>query len=263
MLKTRILTAAIGIPLILYILFQGGYPWMAFFLVIAVGALYEYYGMLKHKGIPIMWLPGYALLLLLWASPLFGSESWLWAGLLATLLLVVAYAVLLYPKMSLPELSMNIFGPLYLGVSLHFSLRILAMAEPFKVILLVFLLTWASDIGAYAVGKLWGQRKLAPHLSPHKTQEGALGSLLFCLFTAVAFAHFIEIGPLTYAYPVIIGLTASIAAQLGDLFMSSLKRFCEVKDSGAIIPGHGGILDRFDSLLLVMPVVYYGVCCVV
>lgn len=262
MFRTRVLTAVIGIPLMLFILFQGGYLWMGLFFIMAVGSLYEYYGMMKQKGIAIMRLPGYSLLLLLWAFPLLGSESWFWAGLMAILMVVVAYAVLLYPHIRLPEIAMNLFGPLYLGITLQYALRILTMAEPFKIILLVLLLTWASDVGGYAVGMLWGKRKLAPHLSPKKTWEGALGSMLFCLLIAVGFARLVEIGTPGYAYFVLIGLAASVAAQLGDLFMSGIKRYFGVKDSGFIILGHGGILDRFDSFLLVLPLVYYGVYCV-
>lgn len=236
---------------------------MGFFALMAIGSLYEYYGMMKAKGLPIMWLPGYALLLWLWALPLLAHEALFLAGLMVIVMVAVIHAVLQYPKIRLPELAMNLFGPFYLGITLQYALRILDMAEPFNVIFFVFLLTWASDIGGYAAGVLWGKNKLAPHLSPNKTKEGSIGSMLLCLIVAIGFASLVEIDNLGYAYFVIIGFSASVGAQLGDLFMSSLKRYFEVKDTGFIIPGHGGILDRFDSFLLVLPLVYYGVYYVV
>lgn len=262
MFRTRVITALIGVPLMLFILFQGGYLWRGLFFLMAVGSLYEYYGMMKQKGIAIMWIPGYSLLLLLWAFPLISSESWFGAALMAILMMAAAYAVMLYPQIRLPEISMNLFGPLYLGITLQYALRMLAMAEPFKIILLALLLTWASDVGGYAVGMLWGKRKLAPHLSPKKTWEGALGSMLFCLLIALIFGRLFDLGSMSDAYLLVLGAAASGAAQLGDLFMSGIKRYCGVKDSGFIIPGHGGILDRFDSFLLVLPLVYYAFYCV-
>ena len=171
---------------------------------------------------------------------------------------MAAFGVWSYPRITIAELSLNLFGPFYLGLTLQYSLRVLNLADPFLIMLLALLLTWASDVGGYAVGMLWGKRKLAPQLSPKKTWEGALGSVLFCLFIALTYAHFTALAPVKSAYLIILALLASLAAQLGDLFMSAIKRYFGVKDSGFIIPGHGGMLDRFDSFILVLPLVYYG-----
>lgn len=257
MLKTRVITALAGVAIILYCLYQGGAWWKGLFMVMAVVALFEYGNMLKHKDITVMWWPGYALMLLLWASPLLQAD-WLWAGMTLLMLVVAALVVLSYPRLTVAEVSMNLFGPLYLGLTLQYALRMLFLPDPFTIMLLALLLTWASDVGGYAIGMLWGKRKLAPELSPKKTWEGAAGSFLFCVMIALGFAYFTALTPVKSAYLVILALLASLAAQLGDLFMSSIKRYFGVKDSGSIIPGHGGVLDRFDSFLLVLPLVYYG-----
>jgi len=257
MFRTRVITAIIGAAIMIFCLYQGGALWRGLFLVLALVALYEYSDMLRHKNIPVLWLPCYVLLLLLWASPLL-AEDWLWAGLMAVSLIFVAWGVRLYPRITVADLSLNLFGPVYLGLTLQYSMRILALPDPFIIMLLALLLTWASDVGGYALGMLWGKHKLAPQLSPQKTWEGALGSVLFCLVVAIMYTYFTALAPQKSAYLIILALLASLAAQMGDLFMSAIKRYFGVKDSGFIIPGHGGVLDRFDSFLLVMPLVYYG-----
>ncbi|MGI6468790.1 MAG: phosphatidate cytidylyltransferase [Syntrophomonadaceae bacterium] len=257
MFRTRLITALVGAALMIFCLYQGGIWWSGLFLVLALVAFYEYADMLRQKNIPVLWLPGGVLLILLWASPLL-AEEWIWAGLMAVSLMVVAAGIWFYPRLTVAELSLNLFGPVYLGLTLQYSLRILNLPDPFMIMLLALLLTWASDVGGYALGLLWGKRKLAPQLSPKKTWEGALGSVLFCLAVALLYLHFTALAPQKGAYLIILALFASLAAQMGDLFMSAIKRYFGVKDSGFIIPGHGGVLDRFDSFLLVLPLVYYG-----
>jgi phosphatidate cytidylyltransferase len=127
-------------------------------------------------------------------------------------------------------------------------------------LLLPILLTWASDIGAYAVGRTLGKHKLIPSVSPGKTVEGAMGALVTSVLVAWLYVRFIlspatQLGFTPWGV-VLFGLIVSVAAQIGDLAESLLKREAGVKDSSRIIPGHGGVLDRFDSLLFVLPVAY-------
>jgi phosphatidate cytidylyltransferase len=129
-------------------------------------------------------------------------------------------------------------------------------------LLLPVLLTWASDIGAYAVGRTMGRHKLIPSVSPGKTIEGSVGGLLASMLVAWAYTQFV-LHPASHldfrwapAGVLAFGALVSVAAQVGDLAESLLKREAGVKDSSHIIPGHGGILDRFDSLLFVLPVAY-------
>ena len=121
---------------------------------------------------------------------------------------------------------------------------------------LAFLIPWVTDTGAYAFGILFGKHKLAPVISPKKSWEGAIGGVLVCLLVLLLYNGLV----LHYHWWFIVALAilGSVLGQLGDLLESWLKRWVDVKDSGHTIPGHGGILDRFDSMLLVAPVVYYA-----
>ena len=138
---------------------------------------------------------------------------------------------------------------------MSFALRLAALPGAFAIMVLCLLITWGSDIGGYVFGRLWGKHKLTPLLSPNKTWEGALGALLLAAVLAWAWTRLVQL-PLTPSQTVLLAIAGSVCAQLGDLFESGMKRFWGAKDSGRIIPGHGGVLDRFDSLLLVVPLVY-------
>jgi phosphatidate cytidylyltransferase len=113
------------------------------------------------------------------------------------------------------------------------------------------------EMGQPLPADLINQTTLAPELSPKKTREGAVGAVLLSMMVSALFFSIIEITSTNFAYVLILGLSASIMAQIGDLMISAMKRYFGVKDSGKIIPGHGGVLDRFDSFLMVLPLVYY------
>jgi len=168
----------------------------------------------------------------------------------------------------LTSVAVTVFAALYTGGTLAFAYglryhRFTIPAEPAAGTALVFLpivLTWASDIGAYFVGRAVGRRKLIPAVSPGKTVEGALGGVVATVLAAWLYAEFV-LEPLAHlalrpAAIVLFGVAISVAAQLGDLAESLLKREAGVKDSSRLIPGHGGVLDRLDSLFFVLPVAY-------
>ncbi len=255
MLKTRIITAIIGIPVLLFILYQGGLAWMALFVLLGMTALYEYLAMMKIHGRSPLYLPAYALLVLILlrgqAGPYFASL------LMAVVLLIVVQGVFLYPKYNLDDIAQTLLGAFYIGFLLSFALLIQGLAQPFFIILLVLLVTWGSDIGGYLFGRLWGKTKMAPLLSPNKTWAGAVGGVVLASIAAIVFAYFIPLAGVSLVQTMILAVLGSVAAQLGDLFESAMKRYYGVKDSGYIIPGHGGVLDRFDSFMLVLPVFYY------
>ena len=134
-----------------------------------------------------------------------------------------------------------------------------ARSAGFEVLLFALFIVWATDIGAYLFGRRFGRHKLMPDVSPNKTIEGALGGILSAVVVAALFLVFTaNKGLFPYQMPVMLVLTVlfSIVGQFGDLVESSIKRHYGVKDSGNILPGHGGILDRFDSLLFVFPIMH-------
>jgi phosphatidate cytidylyltransferase len=166
-------------------------------------------------------------------------------------------------------------GILYVGASL--SMLIPLRSDMTKSVLVVFILfsVWAGDIAAYYVGKNFGRHKLAPVVSPNKSWEGAIASVLASVGVAILVLHFRAVlkewfsdggtfvwidtfppvWPLSLFHALILGVLTNVAAQFGDLFESALKRGAGVKDSGTLLPGHGGILDRIDALLFAIPVV--------
>ncbi len=253
MLGTRIITAIVGIPFIIGIMYLGGVYWQGFIALLGATALYEYFAMMASKGYRPLIVPSYiisGILLFREQIPHFPEVF------LAGLLLIVLVLVTNYSRFGFDDMIFSFFGAFYIGYLLSYALAFAGLDRFFVYILLVFILTWASDVGGYLFGKLWGQHKLAPQLSPGKTWEGAAGAILLTVVLALLVNMIIPIN-MSFYYLILMGVLASITAQVGDLLESAMKRYFAVKDSGHIIPGHGGVLDRFDSFLLLLPVLYY------
>jgi phosphatidate cytidylyltransferase len=154
----------------------------------------------------------------------------------------------------LPSVAANLFGVAYPGMLLTYIILIRGFSTPFgwQVLLFMFVTIWGNDTGAYFIGSLLGKTPLAPKISPKKTVEGALGGLVVGVLAGVGFGLVFRL-PLSI---LVLSLLIGIVGQIGDLFESLLKRGAGVKDSGWILPGHGGVLDRFDSAMLSLPLVY-------
>jgi phosphatidate cytidylyltransferase len=190
-----------------------------------------------------------------------------WPGALplGPLLLFVMTAILLFYLVSKQDLSRSlvdvsvlIFGTLYIGFTLGHLLLTRALPDGIFLIFFVVLVTWAGDTGAYYAGMSMGRTPLAPSISPNKTVEGLLGGCLLAVMIAlIARAWFIP--SFTILDAVVLGLVLTVVGLIGDLSESMFKRSAGVKDSGGLIPGHGGVLDRLDSLLLTAPTYYYYV----
>lgn len=255
MLRTRIITALIGVPLLIGILYAGEIPRTGFFILLALLGMYEFNGMLKAAGRKNPLLP--ALLFMLALLLVEVVDYPLMPLLITAILLSLFISVVSYPKVSFDDNAMTIFFATYLGVCLSYAIKLSLSDQGFALCMLAFILTWASDIGGYAAGVKWGKHKMTPRLSPNKTWEGSLGSVILTSVAALLFFNLTDMTTLSSAYALLLGVLASTAAQFGDLYMSGVKRFFAVKDSGHLIPGHGGFLDRFDSFLVVAPVVYF------
>lgn len=255
MLKTRVISAIIGVAGLLGILYMGGVYWQALFIILGIIALYEFYEMMGKAGHKPLLIPGYLFLLLLFCSAVY--PQYLIPGLFFITLVVVILAVFGYPQMLIPDIALSLFGAAYIGFCLSFAIKMAELEPAFTIILLAFVLTWSSDVGGYVFGTRWGRHKMTPLLSPGKSWEGAGGALLLTIGMAFLFLWVFELEKLDYAYVLLLSILACVSAQFGDLFISSMKRYSRVKDTGNIIPGHGGVLDRFDAFLLVVPLVYY------
>lgn len=255
MLRTRVISAVVGIPIILGILYCGGVYWKGLFVLIGILGLNEYHRMMVRAEFKPIIIPAYILLL---TTMLLAWHTKIFEPLLFLILITATLGMIIrFPRVSFIDLALSLFAPLYLGYLLGYAVRTADLNNSFIIILLAFLLTWGSDIGGYFAGRFWGKHKLAPVLSPAKTWEGALGATLLPVAVALVFFPAIHMESINTAYVLLLGVSTGLLAQCGDLFESGMKRYFGVKDSGNIIPGHGGILDRFDSFLFVIPAVYY------
>ncbi|MDQ7093367.1 phosphatidate cytidylyltransferase [Desulfosporosinus sp. PR] len=256
MLK-RTISALIGAPLFLGLTYLGG-PYTAFLTaVLALLALREFLQIGEHMGLNV-WYKLTTVAAVFWLVIVFFYDSkWVTPALVFWLLIVFGRLALTYPKAPLAEASFNLLAVLYPVVLLSHLYLLRQHSHGVEWTFLTIFLVWATDTGAYLIGRQFGRHLLAPQVSPKKTVEGSVGGLILSVLVAVLFWHLAhDTSLITY---IMLGIIIGVSAQIGDLFESALKRSAGVKDSGNLIPGHGGVLDRFDSLLFALPLVYYGV----
>ncbi len=229
---------------------------LALLLLIGVmAALLEFFRMSKRAGHPVLMLPGLAggaAIVILGALHRPAEAG---AVLVAIALWMIAASLRPPIEGRLDGLALTVFGVLYVaGFAVHL-LWLRELERGLGLLLVVLLGTWAADTFAFFVGIRWGKRKLAPHVSPGKSVEGFLGGLAGTILVAGVAARFVS--GFTLPEALLTGLVIGLVSPLGDLLESLLKRNLCAKDASHIIPGHGGVLDRIDSLLLVAPVSFY------
>lgn len=256
MLKTRILSAVIGIPILFVLAWLGGGYWIALTALLAAISLYEIFRGLQTQGNKPLWVLGY-LILILGLSRTFLSAPAATSSLAALLVLSIILMVFLYPRYHIMDLAVSWFYPGYVGLFMGYALRLAGFEQHFVIIVFGLILTWASDTGGYFAGSWWGRHKLAPLLSPKKTWEGFAGGFILTIAVSLAGMWFVPNANLFKL--IVLGTAAGVLAPIGDLFASAIKRDMTIKDFGDIIPGHGGILDRFDSFMIISPLIYYFV----
>ena len=258
-MKTRIMTAAVAIPLLLLVLMVAdkaiaAVVWGA---MMAIGA-YELLfgtGLIREPRL-VIYSAVMAFLVTLWSY--FGAVHAFFV-LLVMAFLIALYAEMMasHVKITFDKLALCVMGGLIVPFLLSSVIRILAMKVGRYVILVPFVIAFGSDSGAYFSGMFFGKHKLAPVISQHKTVEGLIGGIIASIVLMVIYAVILQFNhfQVSYVNAMIYGVLGSAAGAFGDLCFSVVKRQTGIKDYGNIIPGHGGILDRFDSMMLVGPLV--------
>ena len=256
-LLLRIFSAAIVLPLLLLVIW-GGVPWVTgvVFLVAIIG-IREFYQLVSASGArPLPWVG------IVWALALIGLAvaygGWTMSPVVGGGALVALIAALTRDRSraALNDWAFTAAGALYLGLPLSWAMLLRQGDQGTEWLLLAVLATFATDTSAFVVGRPLGRHQLAPTLSPGKSWEGALGGVLGGAGVTVALVYLLGVPFVVWAV-VALGAGIGVVAQLGDLAESKLKRLAGAKESGQLIPGHGGILDRLDSLVFVFPLVYY------
>ncbi|HWJ03777.1 MAG TPA: phosphatidate cytidylyltransferase [Verrucomicrobiae bacterium] len=257
MLLTRVISAAILGPLLLYVLFLGGNYLLVVTLLLTLVALHELFNMSRGLGFKAWQNVGYLAALFVVLAAYFEQGKYLPLMLVVWLLICLSYIVINFPQQGIGNLGFNFLAVLYVSLLFAHMPLLRNLAQGTYLIFLTFVTTWATDTGAYFAGRAMGRNKLAPKVSPNKTVEGAIGGLVAAALVAAAIGYLVPNNAFTTTKLVLLGIAVAITGQMGDLAESAIKRFAGVKDSGKLIPGHGGVLDRFDSVLFTIPTVYY------
>ena len=270
-MKARIITGAfiVAVTLICLFLFDTVFFTLAICLICGV-SVYEVSlatGTRDYKALLILNMV-FSML-----APLFGMDIF-GVFVLEPIVVIAVYTILLavvmiwqHSRIALEKMAVNLMLTMVVSFGMGSMIYIRSSTEtkgiyPFAgllYIVLIFVGAWITDAGAYFTGVLFGKHKMSPNISPKKTWEGAAGGLVFCIvfFTVAAYIYkaliLKDFGTISYTAVALMAVPVAVVSMIGDLFASTVKRSCGVKDFGKIMPGHGGVLDRFDSILLVAP----------
>jgi len=258
----RWLTSIVILPFLIFLIYNGGIPFFIFISMVCLIALCEYFRIVFNPE-------GHTISGILILSAFISGELILWAAYknsIELILVIIAFNLIFSGFFSLtqfrsdPVILENIFkqiqGIIYIPLSLCMIILIRNSNDGAVWIFFILSVIFAGDTGAYYVGSYWGKHKLCPGVSPGKTIEGSLGGLAANAGIGILFKFFFL--PLSsWGISILFFLLLGIAGQVGDLFESELKRSVHIKDSGSILPGHGGMLDRIDALLFAVPIAYF------
>ncbi len=260
MFRTRLISSIILMAITLSVLLLGGDLLFVVLNVIALIGMMELNRVVKvHKSAPgilsyIVSIIFYLLIYLDWRE----YETMLFILFLMVLMAIYVFG---FPKFKTEQIATSFLGVFYVGVMLSYIYQVRQLPNGEILVWLIFIGAWGSDTFAYCTGMLIGKHKIAPKLSPKKSLEGCIGgvvgaALLGGIFAAILHPLINGINQPEIIFA-IVGAASSVISQIGDLAASAIKRNHDVKDYGTLIPGHGGILDRFDSIIFTAPIVYY------
>jgi phosphatidate cytidylyltransferase len=252
---SRVVVGLIGLPIVLGVVYLGGWWVFGLAAVVAAIALHEFW--LLARALAPLAPAGHIGAALALVGAEVGGVGWMIGGVLTTFLLAFALKAISDARQAATiAISGTVMGALWIGGGLAFLILIRDLPEHGRLAAFsVLLAVWAGDTLAYFAGRLVGRHKMAPRTSPGKTWEGFVFGTAATIF--VAFVAFYKQGFLTIGQSIVVGVVIAIAAPAGDLFESLLKRDMDVKDTGTLLGGHGGMLDRIDALLFAAPAAYF------
>ncbi len=258
--KDRLLTAVVFTPIFIFMVLKAHFFWFCLFIILinCVG-LYETYDILhkaKVENFKVFGISVCAVLSLLFAYDV-PSPSILFV-------LFLSFSAFLYALffqenlcVAIQQVCGTVFGGVYVALFMSHFLLIWKLPEGRSLVLVLIAIVWLGDSGAYYMGSKFGKTKIAPSISPNKSLEGSVGGFIGSLLAAVLFKYMLIPNNYSLSRLLPVALLVAVVGQLGDLFESLLKRGASVKDSGVIVPGHGGLLDRLDSFVFSAPIFYY------
>ncbi len=261
-LVSRIVVAAVLLPLVVGVVYLGGWWLLALALVGGLVALHELYTMAREHR-PLV-LAGYLGLVLAFVGFQLGGLPWLLGGLLATFVFsFVVFGLSDVRPSATTSFGVTLLGVVWVGAGLGFLLLVRDIPEHgFWAVMAVLFTVFAADTAAFFVGRAVGRHKMAPAISPGKTWEGFVGGVVAAMLVAFVILYKDRDEFLSIPEMLLLGAAVALAAVLGDLFESAVKRDLDVKDSGRLLGGHGGMLDRLDALLWAGPAAYYVILAV-
>lgn len=260
MFKTRLLSGILLVLIALVTIIGGGDILLTTILMISIIGMSELY---KISDIHLKSLGcfGYVAAIAYYALIRLGKSDLITLFIIVFLIAILTIYVLEYPKYRFEQIMLAFFGLLYVAVMLSYVYQTRMLEQGVFLVWLIFICSWGCDTSAYCVGMLIGKHKMAPKLSPKKSVEGGIGGILGAALLGAIYAVVInyfapEVHADVSAYAIVCGVGGMIS-QVGDLAASAIKRNHDIKDYGTLIPGHGGILDRFDSVIITAPIIYY------
>ena len=262
MFTTRLISGIVLVILAAFLLVKGGTLLFLVSLAISLIGLFELYRVMKiEKELP--GLVGYGAVLAYYAIVWTGMDRHVTFLAIAALMLLMTIYVFTFPKFTTEQITVAFFGIFYVGLMFSYLYQVRSMPDGKYLVWLIVLSSWGCDTCAYCAGMLLGKHKMAPKLSPKKTVEGAVGGVLGAALLGFLYGAYFEGHMVELARPGVISAAAcaiaAVISQIGDLAASAIKRNHGVKDYGHLIPGHGGILDRFDSMICTAPAIYFAV----